>query len=72
MFYRRAGQMGEAIDSLRKALTLAPQGFWFHYVIGLALLANGEPAAALAALNHRNIVTLHSVDEANGLHLLTM
>jgi serine/threonine protein kinase len=29
-------------------------------------------AQAIAALNHPNIVTIHSVEEAEGLHLLTM
>ena len=29
-------------------------------------------ARALAALNHPNIVTLHSVEEADGYHFLTM
>lgn len=29
-------------------------------------------AQAVAALNHPNIVTIHSVEEANGLHFLTM
>ena len=29
-------------------------------------------AQAIAALNHPNIVTIHSVEEADGLHLLTM
>ena len=29
-------------------------------------------AQAIAALNHPNIVTIHSVEEADGVHLLTM
>ncbi len=29
-------------------------------------------AKAVAALNHPNIVTIHSVEEADGLHFLTM
>lgn len=29
-------------------------------------------ARAVAALNHAHIVTLHSVEEADGLHFLTM
>nr|NIV46311.1 serine/threonine protein kinase [Gammaproteobacteria bacterium] len=29
-------------------------------------------ARAVAALNHPNIVTIHSVEEAEGVHFLTM
>ncbi len=31
-----------------------------------------QEARAVAALNHPNIVTIHSVEEANGVHFLTM
>ena len=29
-------------------------------------------AKAIAALNHPNIVTVHSVEEADGIHFITM
>jgi tetratricopeptide (TPR) repeat protein len=45
--YMYSGQWDNAISAFRNVLTLSPTYFGAHYRIGTALLAKGEPAAAL-------------------------
>ena len=50
LFYVYAGRLDEAIASSRIALSLSPGLAGAQYGIGAALLAKGDPAAALAAM----------------------
>jgi TolB-like protein/cytochrome c-type biogenesis protein CcmH/NrfG len=48
--YRRAGRLEESIASLRTALSLSPGHAGAQYAIGVAMLLDGEPEAALEAM----------------------
>jgi TolB-like protein/Flp pilus assembly protein TadD len=48
--YRVAGRHDDAIASVRTAINLAPRAIGMHGSLGLALLLNGEKAAALEEL----------------------
>jgi TolB-like protein/cytochrome c-type biogenesis protein CcmH/NrfG len=48
--YYSAGRLDEAIDSWRSALALSPGRIGAHGLIGAALLLQGEPEAALEAI----------------------
>ncbi len=48
--YRNAGRLDEAIASFRTALSLSPDYAGAQYGIGVALLLEGDPAGALAAM----------------------
>ncbi|MBX6362867.1 MAG: tetratricopeptide repeat protein [Gemmatimonadetes bacterium] len=50
LHYLAAGRYDDAIARLRTALSLSPGREGAHYLIGLALLLKGEPAAALAEI----------------------
>jgi TolB-like protein len=50
IYYLQAGEFEKAIASFRAALTLSPHSMGTHGLLGRALLLNGEPEAALAAV----------------------
>jgi len=50
-FYLYAARWDDAIASCRTALRLSPGVVVAHYLIGMALLAKGQPQAALAEMN---------------------
>lgn len=56
LYYSYAGRWDEAIVSLRTALTLSPGLGGAQYQIGRALLLNGEPQAALEAMQLEDTV----------------
>ena len=48
--YRRAHRPDEAVDAYRMALKLGPDSLGFHYLLGAALLDQGDTKAALALM----------------------
>lgn len=70
-----AGGMGEVWEARdprlkrRVALKVLPEDLASHRE---RLARFQREAEALAALNHPNVVTIHSVEEAEGVHFLTM
>jgi TolB-like protein/Tfp pilus assembly protein PilF len=55
--YSRAGRFDEGIASMRTALRLSPNRGLTHYAIGLALLAQGKPAAGLEEIQREPLET---------------
>jgi len=49
--YMSAGRFDEAIDSIRTVLSLSPDRIGAYHMLGLALLHNGDAAAALDAFD---------------------
>jgi len=63
--YAALGQFNEARDAYSIALTLAPpNGFGARASLGTLLLANGQPAAALAEFNQATVVEDREVGQA--------
>jgi len=68
--YYYAGRAEEAIASYRTALSLSPGAFGLQSFIGSALLSNGEPAAALTAMQRETNEAWRLVGEATAFHAL--
>jgi TolB-like protein/Flp pilus assembly protein TadD len=68
--YLRAGRLDEAITSTRTALTLSPGMFHAHCQIGVALLLNGEPEAALMEMQQEPFEAWRLVGLAKAYHAL--
>lgn len=55
--YLKVGRIDDAAASARTALTMHPEQFGAWHVLGLTLIAQGDPEAALAAMEKENVET---------------
>jgi tetratricopeptide (TPR) repeat protein len=52
--YLANGKFNAAADAYRRAIDLAPSGSQLHFLLGWALIAGGQPAAALTEMKHES------------------